>query len=278
MKQLNKTGLREVLDRMTTEELESMLQTELDREDSDPEAVRLILRILEARHQAEPDVHNERDTGKLAWKRYQARIRKFRQSQAGGSRRWISIAASLLIVLLLAVAVIPQQAEAETFWQMLQKWSDTVLGYFNRDDRFGEMEYEFKTNHPGLQQVYDAVVELGVTEPVVPMWLPDGFELDEFKTKNTPMLKGVMANFSDGQAEIIYKLDIYVGEPAHQYYKDDTHYESYEKDGTIFNIAKNIERWVVVWSKENIECSLALDCSEDTLKMILGSINVMEDK
>lgn len=278
MKQLNKTGLREVLDRMTTEELESMLQTELDREDSDPEAVRLILRILEARHQAEPDVHNNCDTGKLAWKRYQARIRKFRQSQAGGSRRWISIAASLLIVLLLAVAVIPQQAEAETFWQMLQRMSSSVLEFFNPTERLVDPEYEFKTDHPGLQQVYDAVVELGVTEPVVPMWLPEGFELTDFDIKNTPMLKGVWAIFSDGSSEIMFTVDVYDGEPAHQFYKDDTHYESYEQDGTIFNIAKNLNRWTVIWSQKNIECLLTLDCHEDTLRSILGSIYVMEEK
>ena len=278
MTQLNKLGLREVLERMTMDELESMLQTELDREDSDPEAVRLILRILEARHKAEPEVHIQNDEGKLAWKRYQNRIRRFRQSQAGGNRRWISIAASLLVVLVIAVAVLPQQAEAETFWQMLQRMSSSVLEFFDPSERLVDPEYSFKTDHPGLQQVYDAVVELGITEPVVPMWLPDGFELQEFDIKNTPMLKCVWANFSDGQAEIVYKVDVYDGEPAHQYYKDDTHYESYEQDGIVFNIAKNMAEWVVVWTQDNIECSITLECSEDTLKMILGSINVMEDK
>ena len=278
MKQLNKTGLREVLEQMSTDELETMLQTELDRENSDPEAVRLILRILEARHRAEPDVHTHTPGNEAAWQRYQSRVRQFRQSQNAAPRRWISLAATIAIVLILAMAVIPQQAEAETFWQMLQKWSDSVLGYFNREDRFGEMEYEFKTDHPGLQQVYDAVVELGVTEPVVPMWLPDGFELSKFEIINTPMLKGVWAIFSDRSSEIMFKVDVYDGEPAHQYYKDDTHYESYEQDGTIFNIAKNMNRWTVIWSQKNIECLLTLDCHEDTLHSILGSIYVTEEK
>ena len=272
MTQLNKLGLREVLERMTTDELESMLQTELDREDSDPEAVRLILRILEARRKAEPEVHIQNDEGKLAWKRYQNRIRRFRQSQAGGNRRWISIAASLLVVLVIAVAMLPQQAEAETFWEMIQKWSDSVLTYFSGEGRRVDLEYEFKTENPGLQQVYDAVVELGVKEPVVPMWLPDGFELAEFEVMNTPMLKGVWANFSDGQSEIVYKIDLYDGEPAHQYYKDDTHYELYEKDGITYNITRNNDRWGVVWTRENIECSVILDCEEEALRRVLDSI------
>lgn len=273
MTQLNKTGLREVLERMTTDELESMLQTELDREDSDPEAVRVILRILEARHRAEPEVHNQTDEKKQAWKRYQTRIRQFRQKHKGGaSRRGLSIAASLLVVLVIATAMIPQQAEAETFWQMLQRMSSSVLEFFDPSERLVDPEYSFKTDHPGLQQVYDAVLELGVTEPVVPMWLPDGFDLAEFEVMNTPMLKGVWANFSDGKSEIVYKMDVYDGEPAHQYYKDDTHYESYEKDGITYNITRNIDRWGVVWTRENVECSVILDCEEETLRRVLDSI------
>ena len=272
MKQLNKMGLREVLERMATDELESMLQTELDREESDPEAVRLILRILEARHREEPEVHTADDQGDLAWQRYQSRVRRFRQSQAGGQRRWISVAASLVLVLFLAMAVIPQQAQAETFWQMLQRMSSSVLEFFDPTERLVDPEYTFKTEHPGLRQVYDAVVELGVTEPVVPMWLPDGFELTDFDIKYTPMLKGVWAIFADGTSEIMYKVDIYDGEPAHQYYKDDTHYESYEKDGITYNITRNNDRWGVVWTRENIECSIILDCEEEALRRVLDSI------
>ena len=278
MKQLNKTGLREVLEQMSMDELETMLQTELDREDSDPEAVRLILRILEVRHRAEPDVHTNTSGNEVAWQRYQSRVRQFRQSQNAAPRRWISLAATIAIVLILAMAVIPQQAEAETFWQMVQKWSDSVLGYFSGEGRKVGLDYKFETENSGLQQVYDAVVELGVTEPVVPMWLPDGFELSKFEIINTPMLKGVWAIFSDRSSEIMFKVDVYDGEPAHQYYKDDTHYESYEQDGTIFNIAKNMNRWTVIWSQKNIECLLTLDCHEDTLHSILGSIYVTEEK
>ena len=272
MKQLNKMGLREVLERMATDELESMLQTELDREDSDPEAVRLILRILEARHREEPEVHTADDQGDLAWQRYQSRVRRFRQSQEGGHRWWISVAASLVLVLFLAMAVIPQQAQAETFWQMIQKWSDSVLGYFSGEGRKVDLYYSFETENPGLQQVYDAVVELGVTEPVVPMWLPDGYELTSLETINTPMSTGLGARFLCNESSIVFKIDVFEGEPAHQYYKDDTHYESFEKDGITYNITRNNDRWGAVWTRENIECSIILDCEEEALRRVLDSI------
>ena len=273
MKQLDMADLRREWEPLSTAELEAMLQRELERKPPDDEKVILLLHILEDREPKLPLRLTARE--EQAWEQY-------RQKTMGRRRkgklpiRWLSVAASLVLIVAVLTAVVPQQAEADNFWEMLQRMTNTVLGYFGRDDKFGEMDYHFETENPGLQQVYDAVVELGVKEPVVPMWLPNGFELAEFDTKITPMTKGVWVNFSNGEQEIVYKLDVYDGEPAHQYYKDDTHYESQEWDGTIYQVARNMNRWIVIWTKENTECFLTLECQEETLRQILRSIHVTE--
>ena len=71
-------------------------------------------------------------------------------------------------------------------------------------------------------------------------------------------------------------MDIYEGEPARQFYRDDSYYEEYEKNGLIFYITQNNGSWGAVWTKDNIECSIILDCQEDTLRRILSSIYVIE--
>jgi hypothetical protein len=109
------------------------------------------------------------------------------------------------------------------------------------------------------------------------MWLPEEYELKELNLAKSPMLKGIYASFYNEESEVVYKLDVFNGEPAHQYYKDDTHYETYEQNGAIYNIARNNNLWVVVWTKENIECSIFVDCQEDILQRILESIYEMED-
>ena len=76
---------------------------------------------------------------------------------------------------------------------------------------------------------------------------------------------------------IVYKLSVYNGEPAHQFYRDDTYYDSYERNGTTYTITRNNDRWVAVWAKENIECSIFIDCQEETLYSVLKSIYVMEE-
>lgn len=277
MKELNMVDLRNWWEPLSTPELEAMLQAELDRRPPDDEKVILLLHILEAREKDLPLQLSARE--EEAWQRYKQKVMS-RKGKKQFPIRWLSVAASIVLIVTVLVSVVPQQAEAESFWEMLQRMTSTLMEYISPWDRFDEVEenYSFKTDHPGLQQVYDAVVELGVIEPVVPMWLPDGCEITILSNKNTPMLKGVWAIFSNGDSEIVYKLDVYNGEPAHQYYKDDTHYESHEREGTTYHITRNDKRWVVIWEKENIECSITLDCTEDTLWRILESIYVTEDE
>lgn len=266
--------LRKEWEQLPTPDLEARLQEELERNIPDDDKVLLLLHILEAR---EPDVPLElTEREREAFERYRQSI-LLRKKKPRHVPRWLSVAASLALIIGLLISVVPQQAEAETFWEMLQRWTSTVLSYIDRDEVLADVDYVFKTENPGLQQVYDAVVELGVTDPVVPMWLPDGYDLEYFTPKKTPMSTGVWSGFTCDESSIVFKIEVYNGEPAHQYYKDEKHYESYEKNGTIFNITKNINRWTVVWTNGNIECLLTLDCQEDTLRRILKSIYVSED-
>ena len=276
MNQDNTNGLRKVLDEIPTDQLKQMLDEELQKEKTDPASVKLILAVLEERHAEEPKPVSS--VSEEARQRYQERMEELFPPEP--RKRWaplLRVASVLLVVGLLFATVLPQKAEAETFWEMLQRWSSTVLSYLGREDKFGKMEFTFETDNIGLQQVYDAVVELGVKDPVVPMWLPDGYELVELELCNTPVLQGVWAVFSLNGNEIFYQINVYNGEPAHQYYRDDSHYESYELEGATYNITRNNDRWSVIWAKDNIECHITLNCQEDTLRSILKSIYVMEE-
>ena len=271
MKELNTLDLRNQWEPLTTPELEAMLQAELDRKSPDEEKVILLLHILEDREREAPLELSLKEAE--AWQRYKQKVMS-RQGKRKLPPRWLSVAASLVLIVAILFSVIPQQAEAESFWQMLQRITHSVMEYFNPRESITDLNYTFTTDNPGLQQVYDAVVELGVTEPVVPMWLPEEYEIKSVFNNNTPMSKNVRAIFANDDSEIAFKLDVYNGEPAHQYYKDDTHYEKYEQNGTAYYIMRNNSRWTAVWTKENIECFLTLECQEETLRRILRSIHV----
>ena len=275
MNQSDTYSLRALLEALPTGKLEQMLEEELEKDPSDPAQVRLLLSVLEDRDMAAP--RQKTAAHEQARRRYRQRMAElFPQNPR---KRWMPLlrVASVLLVLGLMLVMVPQRAEAETFWQMLQRLTGTVVQYLERDATLVKRAYAFDTDNEGLQKVYDAVVALGVTEPVVPMWFPEGSEMLSIIPKESPLSKGIWATFSYGDSEIVYKLDVYEGEPAHQYYRDDGFYETYEQNGTIYNISKNINRWTVVWTKDRIEGHLTLDCQEETLRRILKSIYVMEE-
>lgn len=266
--------LRKEWEQLPTPDLEAMLQAELEKTPPDDDIVLALLHILEAREPEElPEVT---DREREAFERYKWKVAG-RRKKPIALTRWLSLAACGVLILGLFFNVVPQKAQAETFWEMLQRLSTTVIEFFGREDVVMEKGYAFETDNEGLQQVYDAVMELGVTEPVVPMWLPEGYELSEFTEKSTPMLSRIHAAFSNDIGEIVYKVDIYKKETTHQYYRDDSFYDSYERNGATYTISRNNDRWTVVWGKENIECSIFIDCQEDTLRRILKSIYVMEE-
>ena len=275
MKQFNIDLHSEFVQRSTVE-LEKLLDKELGKKTPDDDVVLTLLHILKDREPELPLQLSDRE--EEAAKHYQQKQRKS-NCRTRFSRRFLSLVASFILILTLFFAIAPQKAEEETFWEMLQRLTSSVLEYIAPRELLidAETKYVFKTDNPGLQQVYDAVVQLGITEPVVPMWLPEGCELTELQLLETPMTKTISARFSHKDNGIVYRLNLYSGEPAHQYYKGDAHYESHEWNGYTYHITKNNDRWVVVWEKEKIECSFTVDCQEDTLRRILNSIYVTED-
>ena len=196
MKNYNTTGLRGVIEQMSTEQLDEMLQHELEKESVDESAVHLIMEVLEKRDQDIPVEINPQIAA--AWEKYQTRASV--QSRVKFSfRSWpVRIAAAVAVVIALALAM-PQSAEAEGFWERLSRWTDSIFEFFAPGDEVVAQEYVFKTDNPGLQQVYDAVTALGITDPVVPMWLPEGYELLQCEVTETPSKSFVHSRFENGR-------------------------------------------------------------------------------
>ena len=273
------SSARDMFGQLSTEKLEQLLDTELHQPEPDANAVRLILDILRERDREQPCEITPQM--REAWESYQektdalARRETLARKRRSGIRRALAAAAVVAVVFL---AIVPGKANAETFWEALQRWTAEIVEFFGAGDNAHRMEnYQFTTDNPGLQQVYDAVVELGVTEPVVPMWLPESGEAIECKTVTMPVKTGVVARLPHGDDEIIYKLDIYHSDVSHTYHGDGTQGKQFIQDETTFHIIRNNDAWVVFWTKDNIECSIAVDCLEDDLYKILESIYTMED-
>lgn len=266
------TDLMESLVRLSTPQLDAMLRSELEKERPDEHAVRLILRILRKREADYPVVFNSRIDA--AWKKYERKTR----SAASCFRGPLVRAAAVAVLCSVLLFGMPQEASASGFFDRIAAWSESIFGLFSRCDRDGVPgEYVFRTDHPGLQELYDAVSELGVTAPVVPMWLDETYQLQYYNSNITPITTKILAVFSGTEGDAVIELNVYSDNIPRKFQKDEQEAKEYESNGIIHYIFRNNERWTVVWTEDNIECSLVIECKEDMLYRILDSIYTMED-
>lgn len=280
MQSNNVTSIRQMLEQMSTEDLREMLDQELHAEPVNGDSIRLIRSILRYRNK---DITVEMTPNlERAWEKYQRDTDKIWEASRRTQRlrSWaLRAAAAAAMLLLLMVPIVPQEAGAESLWDTLVRWTTEIVEFFGpKDNDHRIVEYEFKTDNPGLQQVYDAVVELGVTDPVVPMWLPEGYELDEFWQDVTRSKTRIHSRFTNGAQELVFCIDKYNADVSRMYQWDENVIDRFEYGGVVHQIMQNYDLKSVVWSRKNIECYLSIDCQEEIMHSILKSIYTAEDQ
>lgn len=268
---------KSALERLPTCTLDKLLQGELKKDIPNGDLVRDIFRVLEEREKNYP--MDLTPPVQAALDRFASEDQRRTERRKPTARSWVMRAASMAAILCIMLSmVLPQPARAETWWEKLSRWTSEAFELFSStEETEAHSDYVFKTDNPGLQEVYDAVVALGITEPVVPMWLPDGYELEECVLTETAAKKGVSARFhSDGDA-LIYKTNLYDNNIWHEYQKDDNTISVYETFGVKFTIIQNNGRWVVIWGMAELESSLSAVCDENTVFKIIDSIFILEE-
>ena len=275
MKFNNMAALREALEQMETRQLDAMLHDELKKEMPDGQLVRLIGSILKER---EKDIiPGISDNIRHAWDQYQQTTPKVHKRTKWLNSRLVK-AASLILVLIAFLMLLPQEASAKNFFERFIDWTEDIFSLISPDENRGrDSDYIFRTDNSGLQEVYDKVTEMGVTIPVVPMWLPEGYELVECRSNCTPAKNTLIVSFSDEYSQIVYQIDVYTGNVTHDYFANGSETMSFEKNGIAYTVFLNNDMWVAVWTTENIECSIGMDCPEEILYRILNSIYTMEE-
>ena len=255
---------------LSTEELDCILQAELEKENPNEEVVLSILRILEDR---ENDYPVEKNPEVLAMVEKLSE-HKTSPKQSKSKRRWITGIAAVAAAACIVVMAVPRTVGAESVFDILFRWTSEVFEFFtpDRDKKNPPVEYLFETDNNGLQQLYDKVVELGITEPVVPMWIPDGFEL--LNLKANPLLDNgykVNAYFrcEDKIISITYRIS---NDVVTTFEKEETDVEEFEFGGATHFVLENDENLSVAWIVEGVECLINANVSRDDIYTIIKSI------
>lgn len=273
MNKRNNLLLRQELEALSNLRLSEVLREELQRDRPDGDKVRLLLQVLESREENTPPID---DRALAAWERFQKDCADSSSPAPQPQKkrnRWLQLGA-IAAVLCLVLLVIPTARGNDDFFFRVGTWKDTVLEFFHPSEV--QQEYIFRTDHPGLQRVYDDVSALGVTQPVVPSWVPPELELTKFRVSNAPTKITVYSLFTQGENQITLKINIYGIDLPREYETDGPDTEYIELSGIIHSVTGNEGARIAFWTRDNIECSLTVDYEEDILDRILNSIYVTE--
>lgn len=272
----NKTCQRKEWNQTSTEDLDQILQAELRKEHPDQEVVLPILRVLEEREKDFPAA-DAAEVSKLAEK-----LSKYKTApeQRPHRRNWIAGIAALVAVACIVVMALPRTVGAESVFDVLFRWTKGIFEFIDpdRDETKPQVNDEFVTDNPGLQQLYDKITELGVTENVVPMWLPEGYSLIEVKEKPVrPSGTRVNASFvnQDKYVNVTYRISADIDT---QFEKEDGSAEVFDFADVDHFVLTNDEYKSVMWRVPGAECMLNADLPEEELYNVIRSIYRRETK
>lgn len=275
MKFDNMAALRETLERMGTQQLDELLLEELRKDQPNGDLIRLISNVLQERDRDNrPDIN---ENIRQAWEQYRKKQQPVHTKPKPITSFLLKVA-SVLLVLFALLAIMPQEAKAMNFFERFIAWTEDIFYLISPAESNQEAEaYVFRTENPGLQEVYDKVVELGVTVPVVPMWIPEGYILVECKVTETPSSDYLFARFFDGNTQLVYQLNVFSDNFTHEFYKDGAEIRVEERNGIDHTIMQNYDKLIAVWTTDNMQCSIGLDCPEETMIRILDTIYTTEE-
>lgn len=254
---------------MPTKELDQILQAELEKEHPNEEVVLPILQELEER---EKNLTAEKTPEVLD---IMEKLSKHKTSskQSIHKRRWITGVVAVAAVACIVVMALPRKVGAESILDVLFRWTSSVFEFFTpeQDAVNPPVDIVFETDHPGLQQLYSKVTEMGVTEQVVPTWLPDGFELTELKMSPLSGGNKAHARFENGRQLITISCRISTNITA-RFEKEDSAVEVYDYADISHFILQNDDNLSVMWTIDGVECSILTDIEKDNVYKIIKSI------
>lgn len=263
MKKETKTIRLTSLYALPTQQLEQLLRQELDGR-RDRQTVLQIVSILKERDTAaaqgaQPPAQESGETFHTALPSKKPII-------------WIRVAA-IAAVLALLLTIVPPVLGAENIFQLIGSWTQDIFSFLTpecTEDRSGERHFE--TDHPGLQKLYDTVTRYGATAPVVPTWLPEGFELTELKSFSQQTSMKVYARFDNGNTHFVITYEIHTDLTTNDYLKDDVDAEMFERAGIKHYMVINDGKWLAAWSAGNTECAVMTNCGKETVAALITSI------
>lgn len=286
----NKVANYEELDKMPTEYLRSLLSLDIDGASGlelDADTIMHILEVIQSREEAAGTVEKVDITA--AWKDFNENYRPSPDDMdsddessvvprcvAAASKKHVRLKRALItvaaIIAVFAAGTAAASASGIDLWGTIVQWAAQTFGLDN------SMEYEDKVTDKtilpckDLQELLDLY---GVTDKLVPTWLPEGFTQSACKRDATPQMDFFQALYVNGNKTIEIQVYYYhngLG-AVETYEKQPTNHITYSAGGVDHYITDNGDDSITaLWNTDNCECSIVASVTETEMEQIITSI------
>lgn len=289
------------LDRLSTESLEELLRADIESPDNDEdEAVLHILEVIEQREKKQP-TRRLSDVDK-AWDDFQKYyntpegeglslysedvcekvqtdfhiVKKAKKAKVRRHSLRRALAAAIIAACLIVFAV-PPAFGYQNFIHMVGQWTADVF-HFGPDPSTAPPNAEVSNSEKytgEYESLQAALDECGITEPVVPTKITDGFQLVRVTVEESPEFYTTNLNAyyeNDIDKSISISIVKWDSQESYSYEKDETNVIPYVVGETTHYIFENNNRTVATWYVGTLECSIKADVPLAEMEKMIDSI------
>lgn len=283
------------MEQMSTASLEKMLLDDYSSsqsEEADMSELYMAAQILEERG---PDLN---DSTNLAWEQFRENYLPFAlvlsedgdapsSDDAHGRRhsplhQWrlrAALAGALLCALVLSVSV-AAAATGFDFLKILAQWTDEQLWLApGQIDPASKDEIHIPEEPREYTSLQEAFEDCGFTRPVIPKWIPEGFQIRDVNFYDSfPGKLLYQALYHRGDETLVFLIAIHLDDEDIDnrsyidFQKDEGDPIPYEAGGITHLLSTNVGRPVAVWANGPAECSCSGDITVEELKQMIDSI------
>lgn len=255
------------LDSMSVEDLKeefNILLSEMDENSSCGELLDLYLDAI-SRKEPQPQHMDAQTSYEHFLKRMNAKGKKRRNSRALLKVGIVAAVVAALMVVSVAVAY----AKGFDLFDRIAHWTAETFGLTS----VGASGKDVIEIPPQLQGMKEAMEQGSIDTNYLPTYWPERYTQIQVKSLVNPESNILSGTFEDnGNYIVLSYIQLLSETPEDSYNIDDRSLEVYEHNGIRFHIMTNAEKYLAVWTSDNIECRLSGLGSYENLIKILDSI------
>lgn len=194
-------------------------------------------------------------------------------------RRTLAIAA--IITILLALLTVPVAFGYASVFEMIGHWTDDYFRFIPMHEETIISDTGFSTSAPPNTEFdppQDVLDAHGVTQKILPTWLPNGFSLSGSDMYALDAINRNEFSFfysnSDSSIFLLFIQHTDNSIDSNKYQKDVGPVEEYQVANVLYYLYTNAGQSCASWYIDNMECFINGDITMDELKEIINSISI----